>query len=97
MPGAGTFPLLVAPAGGSRRTGCRRVRARHGACRSPFYTAGLNFYILGKKIMARQFEPISGCSPQLGDLVDRMLQVKPSCSCCVSARRSHAAGVATVV
>ena len=58
--------------------------------RSPFYTAGLNFYILGKKIMARQFEPISGCSPQLGELVDRMLQAPDSPS-----RAARSWGVAT--
>ncbi|KAL1508635.1 hypothetical protein AB1Y20_004731 [Prymnesium parvum] len=46
--------------------------------KSPFYTPGLNFYILGKKIMSRQFEPIAGGSPQLVELVDRMLQVIPA-------------------
>ena len=43
--------------------------------RSPFYSDGLNFYVLGKRIMARKFEPISGFSPQLAELVDRMLRV----------------------
>ena len=43
--------------------------------RSPFYVPGTNFYILGKKIMARQFEPMAGCSPPLTQLVDTMLQV----------------------
>ena len=46
--------------------------------RSPFYTPGLNFYILGKRIMARQFEPIVGRSPPLVALVDSMLQVPQS-------------------
>ena len=44
--------------------------------RSPFQTAGLNFYVLGKKIMARQFEPIQNFSAELVALVDTMLQVK---------------------
>jgi len=46
--------------------------------RSPFYSDGLNFYMLGKRIMARQFEPLGDVSPQLVGLVDRMLQVNPA-------------------
>ena len=45
--------------------------------RSPFYKEGVNFYVLGKRIMSRQFEPISGFSAEMVDLVDRMLQVGP--------------------
>ncbi|KAL3912128.1 MAG: hypothetical protein SGPRY_008443, partial [Prymnesium sp.] len=36
--------------------------------------AGINFYILGKRIMARQFDPIEGCSAHVAELIDRMLQ-----------------------
>ena len=43
--------------------------------RSPFYSDGLNFYMLGKRIMARNFEAMTSCSPEMGDLVDRMLQI----------------------
>ena len=43
--------------------------------RSPFYADKLNFYVLGKRIMARQFEPLGDVSPQLVEAVDRMLQV----------------------
>ena len=46
--------------------------------RSPFYSDGLNFYMLGKRIMARQFEPIADVSTALTALVDRMLQVDPA-------------------
>ena len=46
--------------------------------RSPFYSAGLNFYMLGKRIMSRQFEPLGDVSPQLIELVDRMLALDPS-------------------
>lgn len=43
---------------------------------SPFYSDGINFYVLGKRIMNRHFEPISDAySLQLSQLVDRMLQV----------------------
>ena len=31
--------------------------------------------MLGKRIMARKFEPIGGFSPQLTELIDRMLRV----------------------
>ena len=43
--------------------------------RSPFYSEGVNFYVLGKRIMSRKFEPICGYSPALADLVDRMLRL----------------------
>jgi len=43
--------------------------------RSPFYSAGVNFYVLGKRIMARKFEPMDDVSPELVQLVDMMLQV----------------------
>ena len=46
--------------------------------RSPFYSAGLNFYMLGKRIMKRQFEPLGDVSPEMVDLVDRMLQLDPT-------------------
>ena len=46
--------------------------------RSPFYSDGLNFYMLGKRIMARQFEPLGDVSAHLVQLVDRMLQVNPA-------------------
>ena len=46
--------------------------------RSPFYSAGLNFYMLGKRIMKRQFEPLNESSPELADLVGRMLQLNPA-------------------
>lgn len=47
--------------------------------RSPFYSDGVNFYVLGKRIMSRQFEPISGAySAQLIQLVDHMLQINPA-------------------
>ena len=46
--------------------------------RSPFYKEGLNFYMLGKRIMARQFEPLGEVSESLYALVDSMLQVDPS-------------------
>jgi serine/threonine protein kinase len=46
--------------------------------RSPFYSAGLNFYMLGKRIMKRQFEPLGDVSPEMVDLVDRMLQLDPA-------------------
>jgi len=43
--------------------------------RSPFYSAGINFYVLGKRIMARKFEPMGDVSNELVALVDVMLQV----------------------
>ena len=47
--------------------------------RSPFYSDGINFYVLGKRIMGRKFEPISeDYSPPLAAIVDRMLQIDPS-------------------
>ena len=46
--------------------------------RSPFYSDGLNFYMLGKRIMARQFQPLGDVSPALVQLVDSMLQVTPA-------------------
>jgi len=46
--------------------------------RSPFYSDGLNFYMLGKRIMARQFEPLGDVSPPMVDLVDRMLLINPA-------------------
>ena len=46
--------------------------------RSPFYSDGLNFYMLGKRIMARKFEPLTDVSPELAALVDRMLQLDPA-------------------
>lgn len=46
--------------------------------RSPFYSDGLNFYMLGKRIMKGQFEPMGDVSPQLSELVNRMLQVTPA-------------------
>jgi serine/threonine protein kinase len=46
--------------------------------RSPFYSAGLNFYMLGKRIMKRQFEPLGAVSPEMVSLVDRMLQLDPA-------------------
>ena len=48
------------------------------AARSPFYSAGLNFYMLGKRIMKRQFEP-------LGD-VSRRWSIS-STACCSLIRR----------
>ena len=44
--------------------------------RSPFYSDGLNFYMLGKRIMKGQFEPMGGVSAALVELVNCMLQVK---------------------
>ena len=46
--------------------------------RSPFYSDGLNFYQLGKRIMARQFEPLGDFSRQMVDVVDSMLQINPA-------------------
>lgn len=46
--------------------------------RSPFYSAGLNFYMLGKRIMRRQFEPLGDVTWELTSLVDRMLQLDPA-------------------
>ena len=46
--------------------------------RSPFYSDGLNFYMLGKRIMARQFEPMASVSEEMAHLVDRMLKIDPS-------------------
>mmetsp|Transcript_52015 Transcript_52015/g.119675 ORF Transcript_52015/g.119675 Transcript_52015/m.119675 type:complete len:152 (-) Transcript_52015:268-723(-) len=47
--------------------------------RSPFYSEGLNFYVLGKRIMSRQYEPVGDSrSPQLAQLVDQMLQINPA-------------------
>ena len=47
--------------------------------RSPFYSDGINFYVLGKRIMGRKFEPISeDYSQPLAAIVDRMLQIDPS-------------------
>ena len=46
-----------------------------GSLRSPFYSDGLNFYMLGKRIMARNFEPMNGASPEMALLIDRMLQI----------------------
>jgi len=46
--------------------------------RSPFYSDGLNFYMLGKRIMARQFQPMGDASNALVDLVDSMLQLDPA-------------------
>merc|ERR1719263_497721 len=44
----------------------------------PFYSDGLNFYVLGKRIMARQFDPISDSySAELSQLVDQMLRLNP--------------------
>mmetsp|Transcript_985 Transcript_985/g.2654 ORF Transcript_985/g.2654 Transcript_985/m.2654 type:complete len:179 (+) Transcript_985:449-985(+) len=46
--------------------------------RSPFYSDGLNYYTLGKKINKRAFDPISDSySPELRELVDQMIQVDP--------------------
>mmetsp|Transcript_15520 Transcript_15520/g.47319 ORF Transcript_15520/g.47319 Transcript_15520/m.47319 type:complete len:286 (-) Transcript_15520:574-1431(-) len=46
--------------------------------RSPFYSDGLNYYTLGKKINKRAFEPISeSYSAELRGLVDQMIQVDP--------------------
>ena len=46
--------------------------------RSPFYADKLNFYVLGKRIMARQFEPLGEVSPYLVQAVDQTLQVSPA-------------------
>jgi len=47
--------------------------------RSPFYSDGLNFYMLGKRIMARKFEPFGdGISSLLRETVDGMLQITPT-------------------
>ena len=46
--------------------------------RSPFYSDGLNFYMLGKRIMARQFDPIGNVSAALVSCIDRMLQINPA-------------------
>ena len=43
--------------------------------RSPFSSADLNFYVLGKRIMARKFEPMGDIADSLVALVDTMLQV----------------------
>jgi len=45
------------------------------ALRSPFYAPALNFYVLGKRIVSRQFEPLDLVSDALVQSVDRMLQV----------------------
>ena len=42
--------------------------------RSPFYSAGLNFYMLGKRIMKRQFEPLGAVSP---DLAPEIQELRP--------------------
>ena len=34
--------------------------------------------MLGKRIMKRQFEPLGDVSPEMVDLVDRMLQLDPA-------------------
>ena len=40
---------------------------------------GINFYMLGRRIMSRQFEPLpAGYSSEMGQLVDAMLQLEPS-------------------
>jgi len=46
--------------------------------RSPFYSDGVNFYILGKRIMSGQFQPLGDVSPGLVQLVNSMLQVDPA-------------------
>ena len=56
--------------------GCRLYEL--ATLRSPFYSDGLNFYMLGKRIMARKFEPLTDVSPDLAALVDRMLQLDPA-------------------
>ena len=49
------------------------------ALRSPFFQQGINFYMLGRRIMSRQFEPLpAGYSSEMGQLVDAMLQLEPS-------------------
>ena len=46
---------------------------------SPFHSPGINFYLLGKRIMSRKFEPIpEGYSEALRGCVDRMLQIDPN-------------------
>ena len=57
----------------------RLERAELATLRSPFYSDGINFYVLGKRIMGRKFEPISeDYSPPLAAIVDRMLQIDPN-------------------
>jgi len=46
--------------------------------RSPFYSDGVNFYILGKRIMSGQFQPLGDVSSGLVQLVNSMLQVDPA-------------------
>merc|ERR1712054_233351 len=46
--------------------------------RSPFYSDGLNFYMLGKRIMKGEFEALSDVSAELNALVNRMLQINPA-------------------
>ena len=42
---------------------------------SPFHSPAINFYLLGKRIMSRKFEPIpEGYSEALRGCVDRMLR-----------------------
>ena len=45
-----------------------------------FQTAedGLNFYMLGKRIMSAQFQPLTDVSADMVGLVGRMLQVVPA-------------------
>ena len=66
--------------------------------KSPFYSDGINFYVLGKRIMNRQFDPITDShSPQLAAIIDRMLQIDPSnrptaaevFDVCVAASEAH--------
>ena len=46
---------------------------------SPFFQQGINFYMLGRRITSRQFEPLpAGYSSEMGQLVDAMLQLEPS-------------------
>lgn len=64
--------------------------------RSPFFQQGINFYMLGRRIMSRQFDPLPpNFSPEMGRLVDAMLQVDPSHRPPASAILEAARGEAT--
>ena len=44
--------------------------------RSPFFSLGINYYVLGKRMMSGQFEPMGdACSAALTQLVEAMLMV----------------------
>lgn len=64
--------------------------------RSPFFQQGINFYMLGRRIMSRQFDPLPpNFSPEMGRLVDAMLQVCTPALCAGAASHGEPRGVAS--